>query len=60
MNLVILIVSAFLALSAAANVGSPNLQSVSSSAGVTAVPAATPAPSPAPPKYDVIGAGGPT
>ena len=62
MNLVSLIVSALLALSAAANVGVPKGSAVTTaaiSAGV-AVPTPKPSPTPAPIRNDVINGGGPT
>ena len=59
MNLVIVAISAFLALAAALGSGSQPLAPVTGS--VLATPRPTPTPTPAPPTpYDVIGAGGPT
>ena len=56
MNLVLVILSAFLALGAAVNAGAP----VTAVSGSVSAAVATPTPTPAPPHYDVIGSGGPT
>jgi hypothetical protein len=59
-NLVIVAVSAFLALAAALHAGSPPLAAVVPALSA-ALPTPVPTPTPAPPtSFDVIGAGGPT
>ena len=57
MNLVIIVISAILAVASAVNGGTTPLPDVP---GVSAYATPTPAPTNPPAPYDVIGAGGPT
>ena len=60
MNLVLILVSAFVALGAAVNAGSPPLGATTTAVTDTASAAApAPTPTPAPAPYDVISGGGP-
>ncbi len=59
-NLVLIILSAALALGAAVNAGGAHVPPLSTAWGSVTAPIPNPTPTPAPPHYDVMGGGGPT